>query len=312
MSKCLVLGANGFIGSHIVDSLVSAGENVRAFDRFGTQLRNFKTHPSIEDMSGDFLYRKDLAKALQDVDYVFHFISTTTPASAENNPLIDIETNLKMSVELFEECVTHKVKKVIFASSSSIYGDINTDTPIDEVAVPEPVSPYTIGKLTIEHYLRYFKRKFDLDSVTYRISNPYGERHSIVSKQGVVPIFLHHIAKGEPIAVMGDGTMIRDYLYVGDVASLIAKTYKNTSQPIYNLGSGKGESVNQLIDVIKKVTGRPVDIEFKPKPATFVQRVVLDISRFRSEFSLAPQTTLEEGIRKTWEYILENERSANP
>jgi UDP-glucose 4-epimerase len=308
MAKCLVVGANGFIGSHLVDKLVQKGEDVRAFDRFGEKPVNFLPNDHIEQVAGNFLNRADLNSALEGIDYVFHLVSTTTPATAENDPLIDIETNIRMSVEFLEECAEHNVKKVIFASSSSVYGDIDSNEPISETVAPEPVSPYTIGKLTIEHYLRYFKRKHNLNSVSYRISNPYGERHSPINRQGVIPIFLHRIANNEPITLLGDGSMVRDYLYVEDLAGLIAASFEDAKMPLYNLGSGQGVSLNELIETIKNVTQREIQIEQSPKPPTFVQKVVLDISRFKNEFGIAPKTSLEDGIRKTWEYVLKTQK----
>ena len=307
MAKCLVLGANGFLGSHLVDSLAERGHQIRAFDRFGGDIQNFVSNPNIEIVAGDFLNRNDLAGALAGVEYVFHFISTTTPASAENDPLIDIETNVRMSVELFQEAVAAGVKKVIFSSTGgAIYGDVEGEEALSESTLAQPVSPYAIGKLTIEHYLRYFKTKHGLDSVVFRISNPYGERQSLASRQGVIPIFLQHIYKNEPITVLGDGTMVRDYLHVKDVAELISQAFEKASQPLYNLGSGVGVSVNELVDVIKKVTGKEVSVENQPKPSTFVQHVVLDTARFKNEFGVEPAVGLEEGIAKTWHYVMEN------
>jgi UDP-glucose 4-epimerase len=289
----------------LVERLADQGYEIRAFDRFGNRPLNFSVNKGVETFAGDFLNRADLKEALKDIDFVFHLISTTTPATAENDPLIDVDTNIRSSIELFEECVEQKVKKVFFASTGgAIYGDIDASQPIAETITPQPVSPYAIGKLTIEHYLRYFNRKHGLQTLVFRISNPYGERHSPINRQGVIPIFLHQIAEGQPITVLGDGTMVRDYLYVGDVADLIAQTFEKATQPLYNLGSGQGVAVNELVEVIQKVTKHEVKIEHKPKPTTFVQKAVLDISRFKDEFGLMPHTSLEDGIRKTWEYVL--------
>lgn len=310
MAKCLVLGANGFIGSHLVDSLISGGHSVRAFDRFGSNNLNFTQNSNIQIVAGNFLNRNDLSEALKDIDYVFHLVSTTTPATAENDPLIDIDTNIRMSVELFEECVEHKVKKVIFASTGgAIYGDVNIEGPISESVNPKPISPYAIGKLTIEHYLRYFNKKFDLPTLVYRISNPYGERHSPTNRQGVIPIFLHHIANNEPITILGDGSMVRDYIYVRDVANLIAQSFETSKYELYNLGSGQGVSLNHLVEAIKTVTGRKIQAEQKPKPSTFVQKVVLDTSRFKNEFNIEPTTGLQDGVSKTWDYVLKTQNN---
>lgn len=306
MAKCLVLGANGFIGSHLVDALVAQGEAVRAFDRFSSGVSNFNPHPSIEIMPGDFLNRHDLSQALEGVEYVFHFISTTTPATAEEDPQIDVETNVKMSIELFEECVRAGVKKVIFASTGgAIYGEAELEDgkSFTEQTIPLPVSPYAIGKLTIEHYLRYFRKKFGLESVVYRISNPYGERQSLTSKQGVIPIFLQRIARGEPLTIMGDGSMVRDYVYVKDIATMISSTYKTTSESVYNIGSGIGLSVNQIVDSMRKVVGKEINTITVLTPQTYVHHVVLNTNRFKDEFHQEPETPLDDGIRRTWEYV---------
>ena len=310
MAKVLVLGANGFLGSHLIDSLITRGYGVRAFDRFTDEQSNFISNQSIEKVSGDFLNRADLSRALDGVDFVFHFISTTTPATAENDPLIDVETNIRMSIELFQECVEKGIKKVVFASTGgAIYGDLDGRNTLAEDDIALPVSPYAIGKLTIEHYLRYFEKKFGLQSVTYRISNPYGERQSMVAKQGVIPIFLHHIYKNEPITILGDGSMVRDYLYVKDVAELISQSFEEATKPLYNLGSGVAVSVNELVESIKALTGKDVQVEYQSKPSTFVQKVVLNTDRFKSEFGLEPTIGLDEGLRKTWDYIKEYERA---
>lgn len=309
MAKCLVLGANGFIGSHLVDSLVSAGHSVRAFDRFNTEATpRYKINDRVEKFKGDFLKREDLVQALQDIDFVFHFISTTTPATAENNPLIDIETNIKMSIILFEECVNHRIKKVIFSSTGgAIYGN-TAGEPIAESTLPQPISPYAIGKLTIEHYLRYFYKKFDLKSLVFRISNPYGERQPLHNKQGVIPIFLKRIADGEPVVVLGDGSMVRDYIYVRDVTRMIVSSFETASEPLYNIGSGQGVTVNELVEVMQEIVGRPIRIENKEAPTTFINRVVLDASKFQGEFHITPQVQLKEGIQQTWDYVLANQK----
>jgi UDP-glucose 4-epimerase len=306
VAKCLVLGGNGFIGSHIIDSLVEKGHTVRVFDRFKTGVSESMFNPSerIEPFPGDFLNRGDLSNAVEGMDYVFHFISTTTPASAENDPLIDIETNMRMSVELFQECVSHGVKKVIFASTGgAIYGN-SRGRPLAEDTVTRPTSPYAIGKLTIEHYLRYFKVKHGLESVTYRLSNPYGERQSLAARQGVIPIFLQRIAAGEPITILGDGSMVRDYIYVKDAAAMIVASFESATKHVYNLGSGQGVTVNELVASMKKITKRNVICDTAPIPSTFVDRVVLDVRRFQEEFPIRPKIGLEEGIQKTWKYVL--------
>jgi UDP-glucose 4-epimerase len=303
MARCLVLGANGFIGSHLVDSLVASGHQVRAFGRFGSEPL-FAENENTERFYGDFLNRHDLREALKDIEYVFHFISTTTPATAENDPLVDIETNIRMSVELFQECVDAKVKRVIFASTGgAIYGN-SGKTPFSEDDAPAPISPYAIGKLSIEHYLHYFSVKFGLDSIALRISNPYGERQPLHRKQGVIPIFIENILQERPLTVQGDGTMIRDYIYVKDATSMIATIFdKPAKHHIYNIGSGRGITVNELVSAIDRLTDKEPQVTHVDAPPTFIQEVVLDTARFADEFHLVPTTSLEDGLKATFDFI---------
>lgn len=303
MARCLVLGANGFIGSHLVDALVQVGHDVRAFGRQKAEPL-FDKSDQIELFSGDFLNKYDLTEALKNIDYVFHFISTTTPASAENDPLIDIETNIRMSVELLQLCVDTGVKSVIFASTGgAIYGE-GGDTPCNENDTPYPVSPYAIGKLTIEHYLRYFKVKHGLNSTVLRISNPYGERQPLHRKQGVIPIFLENINEGLPLTVLGNGEMVRDYIYVRDLAKIIAHMFdKEAKYPVYNIGSGSGITVNEMVAAIEEVCHKKAEIITKPIPPTFVHKVILDTDRYIQEFGMPTFTPLAEGLTATLAYI---------
>lgn len=308
MANCLVLGANGFIGGHLVDALAEDGHFVRCFDRYKTDDLSFanQEHHDVEIFRGDFLSTDSIEKSLEGIEYVFHFISTTNPLTAENDPVFDLETNVKMSIELFKLCAKKDIKKVIFASTGgAMYGNVDIQGPISEDVYPKPISPYAIGKLSIENYLRYFEVKHGLPYLVLRISNPYGPRQNTLSGQGVIPIFLERIKASEPITVYGDGSMVRDYIYVGDVASLIAQNFeKDTNGSVYNLGAGKGYSINDLIDVIQRVTGAEAKIESRPTPATFVQSVVLDTSRFLADFQVGTELIeLEKGIEKTWQNL---------
>lgn len=304
MAKCLVLGANGFIGSHLVDELVNEGYEVRAFGRFQSSETKFNNDKRIEVYPGDYLNRSDIEEALKGIDFVFHFISTTTPATSEDEPLIDIETNVRASVELFQLCVEEGVKRVVYASSGgAIYGN-NASTVYKETDITLPVSPYAIGKLTIENYLRYFHVKHSLEYTVFRIANPYGERQPFWRKQGVIPIFLEKVYNDAPLTVLGDGSMVRDYIYVKDVAKMIVATLaRQPLHSVYNLGSGSGHSVNELISTIESVAEVVVKRHTQPVPATFMHTAVLDIQRYTDEFNIQPETSLEDGMTSTYQYI---------
>lgn len=304
MADCLVIGGNGFLGSHVVDSLRRRGHSVAAFDRFGVQPVQF-TQSDVEVLTGDFLNAADVRAAVAGRDVVLHFLSTTDPATAEDDPTLDIRTNVLASVELFTACADAGVERVCFASTGgAIYGDQDRST-FGEDTVTVPVSPYAIGKQAIEGYLRYFRRKRGLQSTSFRISNPYGPRQNPAKRQGVIPIFLRNVALGRPLRVFGDGSMVRDYLYVEDMAEMIADAVSaGTAAELYNLGSGTGTSLSELVTLVGRVTGADPVVEHVPTPSTFVDHVVLDTSRFTGEFGPRGLTSLEEGMRRTWAEIV--------
>ena len=307
MSNCLVLGADGFIGSHLVDVLAAAGHQVRAVDRFkgGAGVNLTQERPNVQLVTGDFLNREDLDAALENIDYVFHFVSTTTPATSAKDPMIDIDTNVRGSVQLMQLCVEHNVKRIIFPSSGgAIYGQ-DFPRPINEGDATEPVSPYAIGKLTIEGYLRYFQETHNLDHLALRISNPYGVRQNLVGNQGVIPIFLNLIRQGLPLNVFGDGGMIRDYLYITDLIEMIVGIFdKPTKYRTYNLGTGKGLALKDMIEYMKQITGNKVVVNYFPSRPTDVEHVLLDIKRYRKEFGDPELLAIHDGIKKTWDYVL--------
>lgn len=303
MAKCIIFGGNGFIGSHLIDVLSQAGHEVTCFDR-PTQHSPTYRSAAVRIVHGDFMNEADVEAALIGQELVYHLVSTTTPATAEDDPVFDVKTNISSSVELFQKCVDAGIQKIFFASTGgAIYGDQNKKT-FSEDDPTYPVSPYAIGKLTIENYLRFFKKKHGLDYTVFRISNPYGTRQNPVRKQGVIPIFLRNISKDEPITIIGDGSMIRDYVYVEDVVRMMVSVIgKQCHYDTYNIGSGQGESVAELIKLIESVTGKEIQKEYVEQPKTYIDHVTLETDRFRNEFGIQPQVTLEAGIRMTWEEI---------
>jgi UDP-glucose 4-epimerase len=288
-----------------VDALAASGHDVTAFDRFSSQAPTF-TREGVRTFRGEFLSRADIEEAVRGQDYVFHFLSTTTPATAESDPTLDIRTNIAQTVELLEAAVSSGVKHFYFASTGgAIYG------PQGKARYAEsdralPISPYGIGKLALEHYLSYFKARHGLNSTILRISNPYGTRQHPNRRQGLIPIALRQIAVGEPVIQLGDGSMVRDYVFVKDLVRMIVSIVgEATRHRLYNLGSGSGLSVREVLDSLRRVTEVEFDVEMRPKPPTFVDNVVLDTSRFAEEFGEPQLTALDDGVAETWKEILE-------
>jgi UDP-glucose 4-epimerase len=304
VASCLVIGANGFLGSHLVDELVGLGHSVTAFDRFSSGEPAFSS-PDAQLVAGDFLNRADLEGAVAGQDYVFHFLSSTTPVTVQQDPSLDIRTNVSQTVELLELAVAAGTKRFYFASSGgTIYGNQGKEKYTEKDRTL-PVSPYGISKLTIERYLQYFRAQYGLDSLSFRISNPYGPRQHPNRRQGLIPIALNRIHAGLPVRRFGNGEMIRDYAYVTDVIRMIGQTVGvPTEHDTYNIGSGHGHSVNEVLATIRDVVGHDFETETLPAPPTFVERVVLNTDRYRDEFPIESSTPLAAGIRETWAGVL--------
>ncbi|MDI6778012.1 MAG: NAD-dependent epimerase/dehydratase family protein [Patescibacteria group bacterium] len=314
--KILILGADGFLGSNLAKSLVQDGKyKIRAFDLFeGGVLHNLRGYENkIEVFSGNFLNRADLKKALKGIDYVFHYISLTTPGSSMKDPLIDVDTNIRGTVVLLEECVKAKIKKFIFSSSGgAIYGNQNKKS-LSEEDIPAPISPYAISKLTIEKYLEYYRINHGFGYLIIRYSNPYGPGQNVVGSQGIIPIFLNLIKQNKPITVFGDGQNVRDYIFINDAIKNTKKLAfkKKIKHRLYNSGKGEGTTINEVIDTMRKVTGKKVKIKKMPARSIDVRRVVLDARRLKNEIDYSPVINLEEGIRKTWKWVNRNKPKEN-
>lgn len=302
-SRYLILGANGFIGSHLVDHIARDVDtaNIRAFDRYSTDPQFFAAD-NIEIIKGDIYNDIDLANALDGVDYVFHSFSATTPFISDKDPFIDINRNLLRSVEIFSACVTAKVKKIGFISSGgAVYGTTSEKKIVDENDSPLPVSPYGINKLAIEHYLEYFHRTHGLEYVIYRLTNPFGPRQAMRNKQGVIPTFLANILDNRDITVFGDGSMSRDYIYIADAIDMICKSFIAGKQRLYNIGRGEQTSINEIIDALKAIVPTDIHVRYEEAPKSFVQRTDVNIERYREEFGTPNFTPLSQGISELYD-----------
>lgn len=306
MKTCAVIGANGFVGSYLVDHAAQK-ENmwVRAFDRY-SRPPQFNPKENIEVVKGDMSSDSDLCSLVKGADYVIHSFSATTPYTSDNDPYKDIDENLLRSVRLFEYCAKAGVGKIVFISSGgAIYGSITEHYVASEKDTPFPVSPYGINKLSIEHYLEYFKRKYGIDYVVYRLTNPYGPRQVFKNNQGVIPVFIDKIRSNEELLVYGDGTSSRDYIYMDDAARMIIETFdKDNKWPVYNIGSGQQTSVNDIIDSLNKVAKKKATVIYKEPPKTFLARSSVSIDRFFGEFGRYELISFPKGIETTFKSYL--------
>jgi UDP-glucose 4-epimerase len=302
--KCVLLGGAGFMGSHLAERLLATGHSVRVFDIHDRGFADGARARGIEWMRGNFLDAADIAKAIAGCQAVFHLVSTTLPQSSNQNPAADVADNVIGAVNLLEACRREGGHKVVFTSSGGTVYGVPRTVPIAEDHPTNPTTSYGIGKLAIEKYLELYRVQHGVDYCVLRIANPFGERQRIATGQGAVTTFLHRAHRGEPIEIWGDGRVVRDYLYVGDVAEALARALEHRGERrVINIGSGVGRDLNDIVAAIEKVLGRPIERRYVPARNFDVPANVLDIRLARAELGWQPATDFKEGLRRTLSWV---------
>jgi UDP-glucose 4-epimerase len=299
--KVLVIGGSGFIGSHVVDKLLAHRHSVRVFDRRPERFRAPLT--GVDYRFGEFADEMTLVEALSGIDIVYHLVSTTVPGTADLDPKTDVRDNLIGTINLLESMQRLGLSRILFLSSGGTVYGIPEVVPIPETHALRPISSYGIVKAAIEHYLEMYRRTRGFSPVIVRASNPFGPRQAHSGVQGVVSTFLRRILVGEPIEIWGDGTVVRDYLEVSDLAELCVRVGTSASKGAYNAGSGLGLSVNEVVEAVRKVTGADVKVIYKPARPVDVPRSVLDCSRAKNEFGWECETGFDSGLSNTWNWL---------
>ena len=299
--KCLVLGGGGFLGSHLCDALLTEGHAVRIFDRPNLErYRAFSADEDIEWVEGDFANQEEIARVVPGCDIIYHLVSTTLPKSSNDNPVYDVETNVVSTLHLLDVSRKSGVTKIIFVSSGGTVYGVPNDVPIREDHSTNPICSYGISKLTIEKYLYLYYTLYGLDYCVLRLANPYGDRQRTLSAQGAVAVFLHKALKNESIEIWGDGSVVRDYIYVSDAARAMVKAFSYSGeQKILNIGSGQGQSLNDVLEAIGTILGRQVSRVYMEGRALDVPANVLDISLAKETLKWRPCLSFQQGLERT-------------
>lgn len=299
--RFLVLGGNGFIGSHVVDQLLQQGSRVRVLDRSqgwmnGSQL-------GLDYRQSDFGDMSALAESLCDIDCVLHLVSTTVPATANLDPVADIEGNLVGTVKLLAQMREVGIKRLVYLSSGgTVYGNPGI-CPVPEGHCRQPLGSYGIVKSTVESYLEMYQLLHGFEVLTLRVSNPYGPRQGHLGVQGVVPTFFRRVLEGEELRVYGDGNAMRDYLYIDDLTRFIVTAVRRGLTGTFNVGSGEGTTLLELIELIGEITAQNPRVEFLPARGFDVQSIVLDISKARDALAWQPEIALLDGLTRYWHWL---------
>jgi UDP-glucose 4-epimerase len=301
--RTLVLGGSGFLGSHIVDKFLREKHDVTVYDLYPERFR--RSPRGIKFVTGDFGNVGALNELIETgFDAVIHCVSTTTPKSSNESPEFDIQSNVIGTLNLLDICVRHGIGKMVFLSSGgTVYGDIGDLEMVDETHAVRPMCSYGVSKLTIEHYLDVYKHLRGLNYVVLRLSNPYGERQSPLRALGALTVFLHRTIKRQIVEVWGDGRVTRDFIYVGDVANAVYLASVNPVSGIFNVGTGHGLSLRDILTQISDVVGITPSVTWLASRSFDVPRIVLDAAKLREATDWRSVTSLEDGIKTTADWL---------
>ena len=303
--KITIFGGGGFIGSHIADRLLKDNHSLRIFERPRIEpYRKFASHENVQWLTGDLMSVHDVSAAIDGVDAVMHLVSTTLPKSSNEDPIFDVQSNLVATLQLLDAMVLKGVKKIVFISSGgTVYGRPQY-LPIDENHPTDPRVSYGITKLAIEKYMLMYQELHGIKVNILRVGNPFGQRQRIETAQGAVGIFLNKAIQRQPIEIWGDGSVTRDYIFINDVANAFAHALVyDGAYSVFNISSGVGTSLNDLIVLLERVLGRGIERNFHPGRAFDMPASVLSNNLAQRELQWAPQVSLEAGVRITVDWI---------
>jgi nucleoside-diphosphate-sugar epimerase len=306
----LVTGGAGFIGSHIAEALLKEGNGVRILDDLSTgsrdNLTGFDRLPGrLEFLEGDLRVPADVRRAVAGIDGVFHEAALRSVPRSVDDPLSSNDVNVTGTLQLLMACRDAKVRRVVYASSSSAYGDDPTLPKVESLR-PSPISPYAATKLMGEYYCQIYTRLYGVEGVSLRYFNVFGPRQSPESKYAaVIPLFMAAALRDEPLEIHGDGGQSRDFTYIDNVvaANLLAMRSPKAAGKVYNVACGARYSVLDVATAIGKGLGRQVRLNHQPARAGDVRDTLADISQARADLGYEPRVAFEEGMRRTCEYF---------
>jgi UDP-glucose 4-epimerase len=306
--RVLVTGGAGFIGSNLVRRLLELGDEVRVLDNFSTGGRPnlAEIADEIEVVEGELRSYERVHNATRGVELVFHQGALPSVPRSVQDPLTTGAVNVEGTLNVLLAARDEDVRRVVFASSSSVYGNSGT-LPRTETQFPDPISPYAVSKLAAERYCVSFSRVYELETVVLRYFNVFGPRQDPTSQYAaVVPRFIAAIDAGEPVPVYGDGEQSRDFTYVDNVveANVRAAEAEGVSGSVLNVATGRQLTVNQLADSIGEVLGKPVEREYLPPRAGDVRDSWADVGEAQRLLGWEPHVALEDGLRLAAEAFL--------
>lgn len=303
LSKVLVTGGAGFIGSHLVDALLAAGHAVRVLDNLsmGKRANLALDNPALDFIQGDVADAAVVDAAMQGCTVVAHLAAVASVQASVDDPVGTHQSNFIGTLNVCEAMRRHGLKRVLFASSAAVYGNNGEGQAIAEDTPKAPLTPYAADKLASEHYLDFYRRQHGLEPAIFRFFNIFGPRQDPSSPySGVISIFTQRAQQGLPISVFGDGEQTRDFFYVGDLVQLLvqALTLPQVIQGAVNVGWNQAVSLNQLLAEVGRLCGGLPEVRYQPVRAGDIRHSKAAIGRLQAAYRLPSQTPLAEGLRR--------------
>jgi nucleoside-diphosphate-sugar epimerase len=314
--KALVTGGGGFIGSHLVQRLLREGREVRVLDNFATGRRAnlAAVDGDVELIEGDVQSYERAHNAVRGCEVVFHLAALPSVPRSIQDPLTSTASNVTGTLNILLAARDEDVRRVVFASSSSVYGPQRT-YPQREDAAARPISPYGVSKLAAEGYCRAFTQVYGLETVAVRYFNVFGPRQDPLSQYAaVIPRFITAALNDERPVVFGDGEQSRDFTYIDNTVegTLLASTAEGVAGETFNVACGEAISLNQLLEQIREISGKPVEAAYENSQPGDLKRSQADISRAREALGYEPVVNLRSGLERTFVHLAGQEPSAGP
>lgn len=299
--RILVTGGTGFIGRHLVNSLLLDKQKVLVLSRKDLGLKNEELHTAKGDLNS-ILSLQNIFSANQ-IDCVIHLGCSSTPSSSVKDACRDLTDNVLPALNLLNLCIEYRVKNFIFASSGgTVYGN-NPGKASEESSVC-PISPYGVHKLAVEKYIQVYAHLYGLKYIILRIANPYGKGQIKTKRQGLIASLLASVLNNSPTVIWGQKDTVKDYIYIQDLISGIMHCFRHgRKNEIYNLGTGTGTSIAEMVSLVKEVTGRTPELEYHPPAAWDVRHNVLDSSKLAEHTGWKAGTSIREGLEKFWQEL---------
>ena len=313
-SKILVTGGAGFIGSHLVDRLLKEGFEVTVIDNLSTgRMENIAHNQKRKDfhfVKGDVRDANLVKKLVKGVDAVFHEAALVSVPRSVKNPLLTNEVNVTGTLNLLKACADANIKRFVYASSSSIYGETET-LPKHERLTPKPISPYAVSKLAAENYVKVYHEVYGLNTVCLRYFNVYGPRQTYGPYSGVITIFINRLLRNEPPIIYGDGEQTRDFTHIRDVvqANMLALNKKSATGEVFNIATGTPTTINQLAAMLQQIMNKTdlKPIYTNPRPGD-IKHSYADITKAKNLLQYKPKVPLKNGLTKLVDWYINSKK----